>query len=127
MSKLLIEDLRIRVIALIESGKKIEEVVELFDISEITIKRWVKLKAKTGSVAASKGYQKGHSHKITDLKEFENFVLANKNDSLEVLAKKMGNISDTTIGRWMKKISFFKKKTFGYKERDENKRKKCFD
>lgn len=56
------------------------------------------------------GYQKGHSHKITDLEKFKKFVLANKNDSLETLAQKIGSVSDTTVGRAMKKIEFSKKK-----------------
>ena len=105
-------DLRKRVIAAIESGMSRDVAAETYQITESVISKWCSLKAKTGSLAPKKGYQKGHSNKIVNLEEFKAFVLANKNDSLEVLAQKYGSVSDTTIGRAMKKIGFSKKKDF---------------
>ena len=103
-------DLRKRIIASVESGVKLEKVAKTFKVCVATIERWIKLKQQTGSLEGKSGYQIGHSHKITNLEEFKKFVLENKNDSLETLAKKLGNVSDTTVGRAMKKIRFSKKK-----------------
>jgi len=105
-------DLRKRVIAAIESGMNRDVAAKTYQVTKSVISKWCSLKAKTGSLAPKKGYQKGHSNKIVDLKEFKAFVLTNKNDSLEVLAKKYGSVSDTTVGRAMKKIGFTKKKDF---------------
>jgi transposase len=110
MSKPFSQDLRKRVVAAVESGTEPEKVAEIFQVHVTTVEKWIILKKETGSLEIKSGYQNGHSHKITDLEAFKKFVLANKNDSLEALAQKIGSVSDTTVGRAMKKIEFSKKK-----------------
>ena len=40
----------------------------------ISVAKWWKLKNETGAVEFKKGYQKGHSHIITDHKAFEQML-----------------------------------------------------
>ena len=47
-----------------------------------TIYRFVKA-AKTGNLEAKSGYQKGHSHAISDLEKFENLLQNNDFETVE--------------------------------------------
>src|ERR671915_2259626 len=44
------KDLRLRVLAAVDSGKPREEVAETFSVSMPTIKRWIKRRRETGDV-----------------------------------------------------------------------------
>lgn len=110
MSKIYSLDLREKVVQLVESGVSHTAAAKIFNISRLTIGSWIRLKRTTGLIKAKEGYQKGHSQKITDLEAFKQFAEQNKHDSLRTLEQKLGNMSDTTIGRAMKKIGYSKKK-----------------
>ncbi len=66
---------------------------------------------QTGSFQAITNYQKGHSHKITDLKKVEEFVQKNPDLNLKEIAQKWGDIGPSTINRALHKINFSFKKT----------------
>nr|MBA3752522.1 helix-turn-helix domain-containing protein [Candidatus Dependentiae bacterium] len=53
------EDLRKRVVALIEDGKKIEKVAKLLNIARSTLFRRVRQKHNEGSLAPKKDWRKG--------------------------------------------------------------------
>lgn len=105
-------DLRSRVIECVKSGMKRKEISRIFNIGTSTIKRWWSRFKIEGDYSARVGFQKGHSHKITNLKEFKDLV--NKNSSLtcEELAEEFGDISGETIRRYLKKIGYSRKKVF---------------
>jgi len=64
------DDLREKVITAIARGEKKSQVSRMFNISRDTIERWLKRRTGTGSVQAAQGYQRGHSHRISDWDEF---------------------------------------------------------
>ena len=103
-------DLRERVISFVDSGETISSASSLFNVARNTVCNWLSLREATKSLAPKEGYQKGHSHKIKDYDAFKQFVDANAGDTLEMIAQKLGNISDTTIGRNMNKIGYTRKK-----------------
>lgn len=104
-------DLRERVIEAVNKGIwQLKEIAEFFNINVKTIFKWRKKLELTGTLAPETGFAKGHSHKITDLDEFKNFVKNNPDLTLKEMAEKWGNISPATIGRTLKKINFTLKK-----------------
>jgi transposase len=110
MSKAYSLDLREKAVFLVDQGEKVWKVAELLSISENTLRNWLCLRKETGSLSPKQGYQRGHSHKIVELDVFRKFVESNSGDTLETLARKLGNVSDTTVGRMMKKIGYTRKK-----------------
>jgi hypothetical protein len=103
-------DLREKARALIDGGEKVRVVSGLLEISQGTLRNWLCLREQTQSLAPKEGYQKGHSHKITNLKAFKEFIDKNCGETLETLAQRWGTVSDTTMGRMLKKIGYTRKK-----------------
>jgi transposase len=108
------EDLRIRVLAEFDKKKlTIEEIKTLFNVDRKTIYRWRKRRTETGTISPIKNFQKGHSHKITDLEKFRIFVTNNSDLTTKEMAAIWGNITPYSIGRYLKKINFtFKKNSW---------------
>lgn len=115
-------DLRERVVAAVKNKMHINEAARLFKINQRTIYKWIKLEKETGSFVAKTGYQKGHSHKITDWDLFKNFAYLYKNYTTEKMAIKWTEetgiqVSESTILKALHKIGFtFKKKHFSTKK-----------
>jgi hypothetical protein len=64
-------------------------------------------KKNTGDIIAKKGYQEGHSNKITNLTEFEKFIIANKDKTLKELSRPSdGKFSSTTVWRGLKALGY---------------------
>ncbi len=108
-------DLRNRVIAAIDNAMHIDEAVKIFRVSRRVIYEWLELRRKTGSIEPKTGYQKGHSHKITDWNIFKIFVENNKHCTVKVMVvewEKSNNntISESTMERALKKIGYTSKK-----------------
>lgn len=104
-------DLRERVLAAWDEQKlKKYEIAKQYKVDLKTIYNWVQLRDVTGKIEAKSGYQKGHSHKITDIEKFKDFIANNPNSSLKELSKKWGNISSSTIGDKLRSIGFTVKK-----------------
>ena len=64
-------DLREKLFAQLDSGMSISKASKIFRVNRQTIYNWVSIKEETGKLEAKSGYQKGHSHKIKDLKQLE--------------------------------------------------------
>ena len=107
-------DLRQKVIACLENGQKRKDVASMLHIGTATIQRWWSLHKQSGNVKPKQGYQKGHSHKITDINEFRSFVEKNRSLTSTEMALKIGDISASAVCRYLKKINFTRKKTQTY-------------
>jgi len=108
-------DLRERVIAAVDKGIHIDEVAETFSICSRIIYNWLNLREKTNSLEPKTGYQKGHSHKITDWEQFITFVQNNSQCTalqMTVKWKELTNltISESSILRALHKMNFTCKK-----------------
>lgn len=108
-------DLRGRVIGAVDSGMHIDVAAHTFKVSRRVIYNWLDLRRATNSLEPKTGYQKGHSHKITDWKLFEEFAEANKKYTSPKLIIKWKEltgieISENVILRALKKINFTSKK-----------------
>ena len=103
-------DLRKKAIALIDAGQKVSHVAELFSVAQNTLRNWLILRKEANTLSPKEGYQKGHSHKIIDMDSFKKFADEYFGETLEMMAQVLGNTSDTTVGRMMKKIGYTRKK-----------------
>ncbi|MBW4571527.1 MAG: IS630 family transposase [Tolypothrix carrinoi HA7290-LM1] len=117
-------DLRQKVIQAIQlDGLKKTEASLLFNISRNTIDLWLKRQAETGDFQALPNKPPGNGHKIIDWEKFREFALSHGDKTqVEMASLWEGEISDRTISRALNKIGFTRKKTFGFRERDEDKR-----
>ena len=114
-------ELRSRVMKSVESGMKKTEIIKIFQLSKATLYKWIGIKKATGDIKLKTGYQKGHSHKLKNLEEFENFIKANKDRTLKELSKMLQDKgSSSTIGRWLRKIGY------SYKKNSSTSQKRCW-
>lgn len=104
------EDLRKKVLTLVNKKVKKTTIAGQLEIGRDTIYRWIKLEKETGSVASKPHRKRGPALKIADLDAFRNFVDANKNLTQEEMAKKYGNVSESTIARALQRIGYSRKK-----------------
>lgn len=108
-------DLRERVITAIDNGMRITEAAKIFKVCRSVIYDWKDLLETTKDLKAKSGYQKGHSHKITDWEQFKLFVEKHKHSSspqMRIEWKKITNIdmSESVMLRALKKIGYTSKK-----------------
>ncbi|QUY43148.1 IS630 family transposase [Acaryochloris marina] len=124
MPKIYSYDLRCKVIDAIElDGMPPSEASDTFHISRNTINLWQRLKAETGDLHPIPRQHLGHSHKITDWDKFRAFAQEHRYKTQAQMAELWeGQISERTISRALKNIGFTRKKTYGYRQRDEHKR-----
>ena len=104
-------DLRRKVIEAIDDGMGKTEASKLFRISRNTINLWLHRREESGDYRAEDGYQRGYGAKITDLEEFKEFARKHGSQTQKEMAQAwIGEISDKTIGKALKKIGFTRKK-----------------
>lgn len=108
-------DLRKRIIAAVDEGMKINEAAVLFKVCSRVIYNWLKLRNETKELLPKSGYQKGHSHKITDWEVFKAFAEANKYCTIDEMKAKWDidtndTVAKSVIQRGLKKIGFTSKK-----------------
>lgn len=109
-------DLRKRVIAAIDEGMSIVQASKIFNVCKTVIFDWKRLIKQTNSLAPKSGYQKGHSHKITDWEKFKTFAEEHKyctSFQMRIAWEKLTGqtMQETSMLRGLKKIGFsFKKK-----------------
>jgi transposase len=108
-------DLRKRAVEAVQQGMTLTQAEKTFKITRKAIATWIKRLEKNGHLNPETGYQKGHSHKITDWVLFDKF--ANENKLLTALQmvpkwKELTgtDLSETTIVTGLKKINFTSKK-----------------
>ncbi|MEM9153220.1 MAG: IS630 family transposase [Cyanobacteria bacterium P01_F01_bin.3] len=117
------DDLRQKAIAAVERGESKSHVCREFQISRNTLHLWLKRLETTGSVGANRDYQRGPQPKIADLDAFRTFAQQHGHRTQQAMAEHWPEpISDWTIGKALKRIGFTRKKTYGYRERDEQQR-----
>jgi len=112
-------DLREKLFAQLDSGMSIIQASKIFRINRQTIYNWVSIKEETGKLEAKSGYQKGHSHKINDLKQLEQFFVENPDKTLKELSRLWPEkISGWTLGRWIRRLGYtYKKNLFSYQKK----------
>lgn len=108
-------DLRERVISAVDGGMKKVDVAKAFKVCRRVIYNWLALRQRTNSLEAKSGYQKGHSHKVTDWDEFRKFAEANRYCSVKKMTVEWEKTFNTTISETamedaLKKINFTSKK-----------------
>ena len=104
-------DLRQKAIAALEAGHSKASVSRLMGIGTTTLTEWHNRYRASGEVAAKQGYQRGHSHKITDWEAFRVFAARHGDKTQAEMAQLWPEeISEDTIGRALKRIGFTRKK-----------------
>lgn len=103
------DDMRLKALAALARGERPVAVAKLFGISRNTLNLWRQRQAETGCCAAQRGYQKGHSAKITDWEEFRRFVDEQGGKTLADMAALRG-VARMTIQRGLKQIGYTRKK-----------------
>jgi transposase len=108
-------DLRKRVMNAISKGMRPTIAAKTFDISRRVIYKWKDLFKETNSLEPKSGFQKGHSHKITNLEEFKDFAEKNGNQTVKMMITewtkfKNQTVSESSMERALKKIGFTSKK-----------------
>ena len=97
MSSVLSTDLRRRVVDSIQSGMGKSEAERVFKVSRSSIYRWLKLHELDSKLQPKTGYQKGHSNKIKNLSEFQEFADKNKYCTLEKMCGLWAEITGISI------------------------------
>ena len=112
MAKAYSYDLRQKVIQAIElDGWKKSEAAEIFQISRNTIDLWLKRREETGDYQPSSNRPHHIQAKITDWKQFKEFVQRHGDKTQAEMALLWHEpISARTISRGLKKIGFTRKK-----------------
>ena len=106
----------------IDGGMKKTQASQIFEISRNTIDTWLKKREETGDYQAKVGYQQGYNPKIPDFDKFQQFVhVSGSKTQAEMAEYWPEKISVRIIGKALKKIGYTRKKTYGYRERDEEK------
>ena len=108
-------DLRKRVIGAVDGGMHIDEATQVFKVCRRVIYNWLELRKTTNSLAPKSGFQKGHSHKITDWDKFKSFVETNRlctSPQMIIKWKELTdvNVSESVMLRALKKIGYTSKK-----------------
>ena len=104
-------DLRTRVVSAYKNSKKtLWEISQDFSVSSRTAHRWVQRHEKEGHIRPITGYQNGHSHVVSDLKEFKDLVENNDFSTVQEIVDHMGKGSCSSVERALKKIGYVKKK-----------------
>ncbi|WGJ61857.1 IS630 family transposase [Wolbachia endosymbiont of Frankliniella intonsa] len=115
-------DLRKKAMEVLDEGESRETVAERFKIGRTTLWEWQQRKKETGDFQSKKLGNGGYNHKITDWNKFTEFAKKHGGKTLSEMAKLWSNVSIPTIHLALKKIGLTRKKTYGYKERNEEKR-----
>src|SRR5437870_2679093 len=95
-------DLRERAVLAVHGGMKKVKVCKIFNIARETLYKWLCLEKNEGHLERKKGFQKGHSHEIKDLNEFQIFVNLHADYTQKEMARSYG-VGASTISRTLKK------------------------
>ena len=105
-------DLRKKVLSALDNGATAVSLSELFQIDRKTIYNWQTKLEKLKSLEPNKSGPKLLSGKIQDLDAFKEFVEKKPDRSSSKIAEEWGDISSSTIRRYLKIIGFTNKKKF---------------
>lgn len=109
------DDLRLKALACVDRGVPKSQVSRLFNLSRNTLDLWLKRRAQTGFVSATRVYPRGPQPKIADREAFRAFAEAHGHLTQQPMAtqwRQQGGepVSDRTIGKALKRIGFTRKK-----------------
>jgi transposase len=113
-------DLRIRVVDAIRLGMTRTKASAIYKVCRKTIYIWLRLEERTGSLEPQTGYQKGHSHGITDHHVFKQFVDAHPDYTQEEIAQHF-SVGSSTVSRTLEKIGYSRKKESNLRRKKRNK------
>jgi transposase len=115
-------DLRERVIKAVDAGMLRKDVSKQFSVGLKTIYLWLERRKDKGDLKPITNFQQGHSHAIKDFESFKSTVSQYPDRTQKELGKLL-KVSASTVCRAMKKAGYTRKKnTYGYKERNDEKR-----
>lgn len=104
-------DFRKKAIAAVKRGSRKADVSEMFNISRNTLDLWLKREEETGECRATRGYQQGCRHKISDWSRFRKFAQTHGNKTQVQMAKLWGdNVTQQNISDALRKIGLSRKK-----------------
>jgi len=105
------DDLRQKAIEAVKRGERKKDVSQMLNISRNTLDLWLLRGAQTGSCQASRNYQQGCKHKITDWERFRAFVQQHGGKTQAQLAQLWGdNVTQQNISDALQKIGLSRKK-----------------
>lgn len=109
------DDLRLKALAAVDRGVRKSQVSRLFKLSRNTLDLWLKRRATTGSVSATREYVRGPQPKIEDLEAFRAFASTHGHLTQQAMAEQWAQqggerVSDRTLGKALKRIGFTRKK-----------------
>jgi transposase len=93
----------------LNQGMKKATVCRVFNVCKQTLYNWTSLEKKQGHLAPVTGFQKGHSHKITDMNAFRSYVDKHADHTLIEIGEHF-NMSRATAGRLLQKLGYSRKK-----------------
>ena len=102
-----------RVMQAVNGGMRISEASKTFDVARATIYRWKERLKERGTLQPKVGYQRGHSHKIAGLKEFQDFVDKHSDKNQTEMGNLLG-VAQRTVSHWLGKINYTRKKNKRY-------------
>lgn len=114
-------DLRKRVVSATDDGMSVSEASTIFKVCKRVIYTWLTLREATGNLEPKTGYQKGHSHKITDWDQFKTFVESHykyTTPKMIIAWEKLTQVkvSESVMRRSLRKIGYtFKKNIWLYR------------
>ena len=114
-------DLRKKIVSAIKNGMSQTDAANIFNVARRTIYSWLSLQEETGSLEPQTGFQKGHSHGITDLDKFKKFVDEHADYTQEEMAEHF-SVGSSTIGRALKKIAYARKKRITHTQSETKKK-----
>ena len=100
-------DLRVRIVRA-ASKMSATAVAKFFQVSRVTVGKYLRLDKEGGSLAPKTGYQKGHSHKL-DLEVLRSFIEAHPTSTLKETGKELG-LSIKTVHKGLFRLGISKKK-----------------
>ena len=117
-------DLRSKAIEADKRGENKTKVSRFFKISRNTLNFWLIKERETGDYQAKPPVGVGTQPKIQELEKFREFVKEHHDKTQQQMAQLWGNnTTQQNISYACKKLGITrKKKTYGYQERDEEKR-----
>lgn len=117
-------DLRSKAVAAVKRREKKIEVSRFFKISRNTLDLWLKKEKETGDYQASRAVGVGVRPKIQNFEKFQVFVSENRDKTQKRMTELWGSeATQQNISYACRKLGITRKKTYGYRERDEEKRR----
>jgi transposase len=105
------EDLRKRVVEARLCGRSVSEIVELYQVDDNSVYRWVAHYKKTSSHTPKKRGT-GRKPKIADMAKFEAFAKVHAHSTLtQMCSKWQGEVSEMCMSRTLKRLGWTRKKS----------------